>query len=106
MPSKRASILLTFVSETLLDSVASEGATLSCSTYADGWGGVCVDRYLDGVTTVALNDIKCSGVAGAVGADPVMAHYYSSADSIDVVINSTGSTGAFKVLAWVTSLND
>ena len=65
--------------------------------------GVVVDRYLDGVTTVALNDIKCSGVAGAVGADPVMAHYYSSADSIDVVINSTGSTGAFKVLLGIVT---
>lgn len=62
--------------------------------------GDTADRFLDGVTDIAINDIVQSGLGSAVGADPRTGHYYSSADSIDVTTNIIGTSGSVKVLVW------
>ena len=65
------------------------------------------DRYLDSVTTAGTGDIwTCPNVA--VGVDlssgETGAHYYASADTIDVKENTTGSlnsaTGTVQLLVW------
>ncbi len=53
-----------------------------------------VDRYIDGVTTLGTNDVvKAPNVATGVdlSSGETGAHYYSSADTIDVVENTTAS---------------
>lgn len=60
--------------------------------------GDVADRYLDGVTTIAAGDMKQSGLAGAVDADPVTGHYYSSSDTIDVTVVATGASGGTLLL--------
>lgn len=62
--------------------------------------GTITDRYIDGITTLAANDIAMSGLGGAVNADPVGGHYYSTADTIDVLMNATATTGTIKLLVW------
>lgn len=79
-------------------------ALLATATVAGGdidlGDGDTADRFLDGVTTIAINDIVQSGLGSAVGADPRTGHYYSSADSIDVTTNASATTGSVKVLVW------
>jgi len=60
------------------------------------------DRFLDGITDIAVNDIKMSGLGGAVGADPVTGHYYSAQTPIYLNVVATGALGTVKGLIWYT----
>ena len=62
-----------------------------------------IDKFLDGVTDVAANDIKYSGLAGGVNADPVGGAYFASGGVIQLAVGA-GATmdSTVKVLVWYT----
>ena len=65
--------------------------------------GANTDRYMEGITTMATADlVMAPNVATGVdiSAGEVGAHLYSSADTIDVLVNNTATTGSVKVLVW------
>ena len=63
--------------------------------------GSNTDRFIDGVTTMAANEmVVAPNVATGVDvtAGETGAHYYASADTIDVLVNATATSGSIKVL--------
>ena len=60
------------------------------------------DRFIDGVTDMAKNDMVGSGLGGAVNADPVQGRYYPNGGIIQVKVNGTVSAGTVKVLVFWT----
>lgn len=74
------------------------GASISGADIDVGDGTVA-DKYIDGADTILKNDIVGSGLAGAVGADPVQGCYYPSGGVINVKINATVD-GTVKILVW------
>lgn len=65
----------------------------------------CADKFLDGVTTIAANDIVWSGLAGAVGADPVGGAYFASGAVIQLDVNTAVSDRTVKVLVEYTTVS-
>jgi hypothetical protein len=62
--------------------------------------GDSADRYIDGLTGLAAADIAIAPVPGSgVASDEVAGHYYASADTIDVKVNSTADS-TVQVMAW------
>ena len=62
-----------------------------------------VDKFIDGVTDLAANDIVFSGLAGTVAADPVGGAYFASGGVIQLSVDG-GATmdSTVKVLVWYT----
>lgn len=60
-----------------------------------------IDKFIDGVTTIASNDIVKSGLAGGVAADPVSGAYFPSGGVIQLGV-TTGTDSTVKVLVWYT----
>lgn len=63
------------------------------------------DRYFDGITTMTKYDSITSPVD--VGVAPgttgeASGRYYAAADTIDVLVNATATTGTVQVLVWYT----
>jgi hypothetical protein len=61
-----------------------------------------LDRYMDGITDMAANDILIApvGTGSTVAGKPASGHYYAAADTIDVVNNATATTGTVKLMVW------
>jgi len=67
-----------------------------------GVSGV-IDKFLDGVTTIAANDIVMSGLGGTVDADPVEGAYFPSGGVIQLSVDSAATLDStVKVLVWYT----
>ena len=62
-----------------------------------------IDKFLDGVTDVAANDIKYSGLGGGVNADPVGGAYFASGGVIQLAVDSAATMDStVKVMVWYT----
>lgn len=67
--------------------------------------GSSTDRFIDGVTTMAANDIiTAPNVASGAACDEVAGHYYSTADTIDVKVNATATSGTIQLLVYYVLL--
>ena len=90
---------LSIVHEVGLWASATALASVSIDVGVEG----TIDKFLDGVTDVAANDIKYSGLAGGVNADPVGGAYFASGGVIQLAVGA-GATmdSTVKVLVWYT----
>jgi len=77
------------------------GTAISGATLCVGVEGT-IDKFLDSVSTIAANDIKMSGLAGAVNADPVGGAYFASGGVIQLGVGAGTDDSTVKVLVWYT----
>jgi len=78
------------------------GTAIAGATLNVGVTGT-IDKFLDGVSTIASNDIKMSGLGGTVNADPVGGAYFASGGVIQLSVGASGTDDStVKVLVWYT----
>lgn len=78
------------------------GTAITGATLSVGVEGT-IDKFLGVVSTIAAGDIKMSGLAGAVGADPVGGAYFASGGVIQLGVGAGGTDDStVKVLVWYT----
>jgi len=90
--------------------VMASGLLVSASTTIDIGDGDDADRYIDGLVSLATNNIIFAPTIKlstditdrpTVRADEVHGHRYTGVDSIDVTVtNSKAAAGSIKVLVW------
>jgi len=62
-----------------------------------------IDKFIDGLTTLAAGDIAMGGLAGTVNADPVGGAYFASGGVIQLSVDSAATMDStVKVLVWYT----
>jgi len=78
------------------------GTAITGATLSVGVEGT-IDKFLGVVSTIAAADIKMSGLAGGVGADPVGGAYFASGGVIQLGVGDGGTDDStVKVLVWYT----
>jgi len=61
-----------------------------------------IDKFLDGITDAAANDIIYSGLGGTANADPVGGAYFASGGVIQLAVDSGTMDSTVKVMVWYT----
>ena len=85
--------------------IANLGTVAITSADIDVGDGNSADRFIDGLTDLAVGDIVVAPVPAAdVASDEVAGHYYSSSDTIDIKVNAT-CPGELTLLAWYTKID-
>ena len=65
-----------------------------------------IDKFIDGVSNMAANDIISSGLGGLVSADPVAGAYFASGGVIQLSVGAGGTDDStVKVLVYYTGTN-
>jgi len=79
----------------------NDGTAISGATLSVGVEGT-IDKFLGAVSTIAADDIKMSGLAGTVNADPVGGAYFASGGVIQLGVGAGTDDSTVKILVWFT----
>lgn len=77
------------------------------SADVDVGDGLDQDRYIDGLTTLAIGNSAYGPVPNTAAATgvTVSGHYYAAADTVDAFVVATGATGSLYLDVWYTLVN-
>ena len=91
----------------------AKGVAVTASSTINVGDGGRTDRYLDGISTIATNDIVFQTIETASNSDTdvgtlrtheVGGHRYTANDTIDIVItNSKSGGGTVQLFAWISN---